>query len=918
MGVVLLWMAAALRFWNLAGPSLWYDEAYTWWVATQVSPAASLASSLQEFIPPLSYFLWRGWAALTGTTEFALRSMSALLGVVGVAAAGRIGYCLSRRECTALATAALFTIAPPLLWASREVRMYGPLLTFTLLADVALLEVLFGPVQRRRAWAWGWGAMTLCALYTVVLACFWLIGQGFFVLVLMLVEGDSARRRGWFRALVAPAVAAAILYLVWLAPALAALGDNAGYWPGVLTAQAFFATAVQSFVVFDFLAPPALALRVSMGVATFALLAPVLAARCLPPRRLPSSLYPLCYALPPLIVMSLVYRTVPKWGLRHAVIFAPALYLVLASVAGGLLDCRGRRAPSGPVCAGLWAAVGLVCAPLILANYNLLFNPAFGHDDWRGVASYVAAHRQPEEIVAIETGSVAPAWYYYAGREDVLPLPDDPLMDVHHVLHYENTAPTLNAHLTGASGVWLVAWLGDVTDPTDLVATLLAEIGEPSVVPGFHGVGLRHFRLTQDPLFPALPVTTARAGVELLPGLSLWGFDLPKVACPADEPVAVRTWWTTPDPAAHAGKVFQASFRIYDADGNVWAHHDGTPGGGDYRPERWPEATLVMGHVDVPLLPGIPPGTYTATLTLYELSGVQAPPYTLGAFEVGRPSQPPPLPEDVVSVDGPGVDQPLHLLGVRLDRTTVQPCEALHGWLFWEVRMAPAAGYRVRVGVGEQQVVLRAPAGAAPYQWQPGDRFATQFSLPIDCRALAVRAPLRVALVDAAATRGGLPLDVMDAWRGPDVEVNAERAFDVPAHVTPVQADFGEGVARLVGYYLTPESGSEETLFTLVLYWQAGAPVDVPYAVFVHVTPPDALAPLAAQHDGWPGMGDKPTYTWAEGEIIADPHPLPALPPGLYQIRVGLYGPDGTRLPVIQDGVALPDDALPLVALRVR
>jgi hypothetical protein len=158
----------------------------------------------------------------------------------------------------------------------------------------------------------------------------------------------------------------------------------------------------------------------------------------------------------------------------------------------------------------------------------------------------------------------------------------------------------------------------------------------------------------------------------------------------------------------------------------------------------------------------------------------------------------------------------------------------------------------------------------------------------------------------------------MDAWRGPEVEIDAERSFAAPSHITSVDAAFGGGIARLVGYHLTPETVESGTLLTLALYWQAGEPTDVPYTVFVHVTPPDALAPLAAQHDGWPGMGDKPFYTWAPGEIIADPHPLPALAPGAYRVRVGLYGPDGARLPVIQHGAPVPDDALPLTMLVVE
>ena len=87
--LILLFIAAGLRFWNLGGPSFWYDEAYSWWVGTQISPAASIASSLAEFIPPGAYFLWRAWGAVAGPSEFALRTLSALSGIITVAATAR-------------------------------------------------------------------------------------------------------------------------------------------------------------------------------------------------------------------------------------------------------------------------------------------------------------------------------------------------------------------------------------------------------------------------------------------------------------------------------------------------------------------------------------------------------------------------------------------------------------------------------------------------------------------------------------------------------------------------------------------------------------------------------------------------------------------------------------------------------------
>jgi predicted membrane-bound mannosyltransferase len=88
--IALLLLAFLLRVWRLGDQSLWYDEAYLWWATTEVSFSKMLALSVREIVPPGHYVLLRGWAPLAGTTEFALRAPSALLGVLGVAAAGRL------------------------------------------------------------------------------------------------------------------------------------------------------------------------------------------------------------------------------------------------------------------------------------------------------------------------------------------------------------------------------------------------------------------------------------------------------------------------------------------------------------------------------------------------------------------------------------------------------------------------------------------------------------------------------------------------------------------------------------------------------------------------------------------------------------------------------------------------------------
>ena len=117
---------------------------------------------------------------------------------------------------------------------------------------------------------------------------------------------------------------------------------------------------------------------------------------------------------------------------------------------------------------------------------------------------------------------------------------------------------------------------------------------------------------------------------------------------------------------------------------------------------------------------------------------------------------------------------------------------------------------------------------------------------------------------------------------------------------------------------MEPATVSAGEPFRLVLYWQAGAPTDVPYTVFVHITPEGRPSPLITQDDAWPAAGAKPTYTWVPGEIVTDPHPLAGLPPGTYDVRVGVYGPDATRLPLTQHGVRAQDDVLVLTTLTVE
>jgi len=147
-------------------------------------------------------------------------------------------------------------------------------------------------------------------------------------------------------------------------------------------------------------------------------------------------------------------------------------------------------------------------------------------------------------------------------------------------------------------------------------------------------------------------------------------------------------------------------------------------------------------------------------------------------------------------------------------------------------------------------------------------------------------------------------------------------AFARPARLTPQQiaaiphpldVTFG-GKARLLGYHVDADTVRPGGQIAVRLYWQALAPMNENYAVFVHLVNPAGA--LSAQRDTFPGLGNFPTSQWKPGDTFADTYRVDigetAYAPDEAFVRVGLYLPNGPRLSAIGadrqplgDGVSL-------------
>lgn len=158
-----------------------------------------------------------------------------------------------------------------------------------------------------------------------------------------------------------------------------------------------------------------------------------------------------------------------------------------------------------------------------------------------------------------------------------------------------------------------------------------------------------------------------------------------------------------------------------------------------------------------------------------------------------------------------------------------------------------------------------------------------------------------------------------DQWVG-DVRVVVYAVPDAPAQEmeTAVDAQFGSDIT-LRGYTLGPTMLQPGDIVQVTLFWETAVPLDARYKVFLHLL--DANGQLVAQRDSEPGGGIVPTTDWVPGEQVSDNHGIllpAALPPGDYQLVMGLYdlADPGSRLPIALDG--LLSDVLPLAEITVR
>jgi mannosyltransferase len=275
LGLTLL--AFLLRAYRLEGQSYWIEEAWTLYFAKLSLPELWHSLLTEEPKPPFYYFTTLYWIRWAGDSEYALRFLSLVFGVMAVPLTYRLGQALGDDR-LGLLTALLLTVAPYQIWHSQEARMYSIFTAASVMSMwgfVKMLPNLTGFQKPIRFNCWRWWLLyvigTEWAILTHYHALVIIGSQGLFLLLTW--------RRTWrsYPAWVGTLIVIFLLYVPWLFVSSALL-ERFLHWLTQPTLWATYIRGVQAYTVGEYM-PPAEAIPLVLVFVAVYLLGLVYASR---------------------------------------------------------------------------------------------------------------------------------------------------------------------------------------------------------------------------------------------------------------------------------------------------------------------------------------------------------------------------------------------------------------------------------------------------------------------------------------------------------------------------------------------------------------------------------------------------------------------------------------------------------------
>jgi 4-amino-4-deoxy-L-arabinose transferase-like glycosyltransferase len=768
---LILLLAAALRFYNLSGQSLWADEG---------NSAALVRHSFIEIArrtafdihPPFYYWLLKSWTFIFGTSEIGLRSLSALLGVALVYVIGILGTrWFSPR--VGLLAAFIAAVSPLQIYYSQEARMY---MLLTLLSSLTVLAASLlweddrrpldcaqdrPPTLRLRSGqatdrpsspstiyrlpsTWIYVLVVTVGLYThyayplVLLAVnlaallwFWQSGwKGITYHISRITYHHSPFAiRHWFTLQTIPL----LLYLPWLPIAWRQITT----WPSEKQSASLLATleTISTTLLFGLSWPFDWGLIPIIVLAVILLLTILYALRfTLHASRL--TLLWLWFLLPVLLT-SIIFS--PAF-LKFLLVAAPALALLLANAIEIITPHASRLTLKHLIGGALLSTLTVASA---LSLYHYFTNPAYARDNYRGIANFIKAVGGPDDAVILNAEGQQDVFNYYFSKASAPEAPVYPLPR-RRPLDEAATRAELQTIATQAHKIYAVYWATQQADPQGLIESWLNTHLFKATDQWYGNVRLVSYA---SPLKNS-DLSLTPLNYQLGSHIRLKGYALsaPQIA-PGDILQVALSWQT--DSPLRADENYTVFVQVLDQADHLVGQRDAAP----LTPtSAWPVNQPVADAHGVFIEPGTPPGRHRLIVGLYDSQTGQRLPVAegqdfaeLGQIEIIRPQ--PPLPPEAFRMQVPlntpmlevtllGYD--LYKLGHRSSPDTpLHPGDPVQLVAYWQARepvrwLEDQLFIQVVTNSGEATPVFvtRPPAGTTyPIQdWREGEIIRAQYN----------------------------------------------------------------------------------------------------------------------------------------------------------------------------------------------
>lgn len=573
--LLILWLAVGLRFHRLTAQSFWNDEGNSARLSERPIPLI-LEGTASDIHPPLYYLVLHGWRQLAGEDEWGLRSLSAFIGVLTVAATAVLARQMTRSPVVTWLAAGLTAVHPALIYYSQETRMYALLALLTVLANIALARWLD---KRQPLWAGGLVLACAAGLYTHYFFPAVLLSHGVWVLWhLAEQKGDWFKRGAQWAGLMLIALA---LYAPWLPIFLRQTGGRDGLRQALLP----FLQTSGRWLLFGATVQPD-----EVALASGAALVLLLWGAWVGGRRFVSLFLALAI---PVLFMEAAGATEPQF---FKFMLAVVPFVCLALAWGAAVNGRSR-----------WLILPLV-AVLLWGDgrslTNLYHNPAYARADYRGMAERIAQDHAPNAGIILDAPNQWEVFtYYHKEGAPVYPIPKG-------APNPESIAAELSQIAAQHTRLYALFWGEAQRDPQRLVESWLDAHAFKAQDEWVGDVRLVMYAV------PAEPPTTMAQVVNLPFGeaITLLGYTLtPPQPLPGDV-IQVTLFWQTAVPLTARYKVF---LHLVDESGQLVAQRDSEPGGGLNLTSVWPVWETILDNHGLLIPADAPNGRYTLLLGLY-------------------------------------------------------------------------------------------------------------------------------------------------------------------------------------------------------------------------------------------------------------------------------------------------------------